>query len=71
LGKLANTVFVTAQGQAFVQAAVKLALEFAHGPVLAGRFDFVEVAFIGLLDAQQKNIVRPAQAEGAFFRRGQ
>ena len=66
LGQLANAVFVAAQGQTLVQAAVKLALEFPHGPVLAGGFDFVEVAFVGLLDAQQKNIVRPAQAEGAF-----
>ena len=32
LGQLANAVFVAAQGQAFVQAAVELALEFAHGP---------------------------------------
>jgi hypothetical protein len=65
-GKLANAVFVAAEGQAFIQAAVELALEFAKGPVLAGSLNFVEASLISLLNAQQKNIVGPAQAERAF-----
>jgi hypothetical protein len=66
-----KSVFVAAEGQALIQAAVELALEFAKGPVLAGSFNFVEVAFISLLDAQQENIVGPVQAEGAVFKRCQ
>jgi len=54
---------VAAQGQALVKAAVELALEFTNGPILIGGFDFVEAALVGALDAQQEDVVRPAQRE--------
>jgi hypothetical protein len=62
---LANTFLVTAQGQAFVETAVELALEFADGPVLPGGFDFVEATFVSVLDAKEKDIMRPAQGKEA------
>ena len=34
---------------------------------MAGRFDFVKAAFVGLLDAEQEDVVGPAQGEGAIF----
>jgi len=56
---------VAAQGQALIQAALKLAAQFTQGPVLTGGFDLVKTALIGFLDAQQEDIVGPAEGEGA------
>ena len=68
LGQLAYPRLVTAKGQPFVETGVELALEFAQGPVLAGGLDFIEAALVGILDAQEENVVRPAQREGTFSR---
>jgi len=68
LGQLSNAILVATQGQALVQAALKLAAQFAQRPVLVGGFDFIKAAFICLFDAQQKNVVGPAEGEGAVFR---
>jgi hypothetical protein len=64
LGEPANTCFVTAEGQAFVEAGFELALEFAECPVLFSSFDLVEAALIRVLDAEEEDVVRPAQSEG-------
>ena len=74
VSQLADAVFVPAEREAFVKTAVELALEFADFPILRGGFDLVEAALIGILDAEQEDVVRPAQSEGAWLdlsRRGQ
>ena len=60
--QFANAFLVTAECQAFVEAAIELALELAHGPVPLGGFDFVEAAFVVIPDADQKDVVCPASA---------
>ena len=55
--QLADAFLVAAQGQPFVEAAVELALEFAQRPALLGGFDFVEAAFVGVLDTEQEDVV--------------
>jgi hypothetical protein len=46
-GEAADFLFVAAEGQAFVEGATDLALEFADAPLVGGGFDFVKAAFIG------------------------
>ena len=63
--QLADALFVATQCKSFVEAAVELALEFAQCPVLAGGFDFVEAALVGILDAEQEDVVRPTERKRA------
>jgi hypothetical protein len=65
LGVAANAVFVATGGKALVEAGIELAAEFANGPVLGGGFDFVEAALVGVVDAEEEDVMRPAQREGA------
>ena len=46
LGQLANAVLVAAQGQALVQAALKLVTQLSQSQVLLGRLDFIKALFL-------------------------
>src|ERR1035437_4455998 len=71
-----NALFVPAESETLVQAGVELALQFAHRPVLSSGFYLVETTLVRVLNAEEEDVVRPAQGEGAergrsqFARRG-
>ncbi len=60
-GEAADAVFVAAEGQALVEAGVELATEFAHGPVLRAGFYLIETKLVGVLDAEEEDVVGPAR----------
>ena len=58
--------FVAREGGAFVELAVHLALELAHGPAAAQSLGVVKGEGFGRAGAaDQQNVVRPGQREGA------
>ena len=57
----ANALFVAAEGETFVQAGIELALEFAYGPVLTAGFYLIETALVRILDAEEEEVMSPAQ----------
>src|ERR1017187_2351331 len=59
-----DTLFIAAEGEAFVEAGIELALELAYRPVLFGGFYLIETALVGILDAEEEDVVSPAQGEG-------
>src|ERR1017187_9118894 len=61
----ANALFVAAEGEALIEAGIELALELTEGPVLFGGFYLIETALVRVLDAEEEDVMRPAQAEGA------
>lgn len=65
----ADARLVPAEGEALIETAVELALQFADGPVLRGGLNFIEAAFVGVFDAKEEDVVCPTQAERAgWFR---
>src|ERR1017187_330773 len=67
----ANALFVPAEGEALVEARVELALEVTDGPVLFGGLYLVETALVWVLDAEEEDVMSPAQGEGTRRRRSQ
>ena len=65
--QFANSLLVAAEGQAFVEAGVELPFEFRERPSGLGRFDFVEAAFVGVVDTEKKNVVGPTEDEGRAY----
>ena len=59
-GEAADAALVAAEVEALVKAKIELAAEFADGPVLGGGFDFVKAALVGVLDAEEEDVVRAA-----------
>jgi hypothetical protein len=51
-GQAANLILVSAKGEALVERAGDLALEFANAPLVGGGFDLVESAFFGTIDGE-------------------
>lgn len=66
LGKAIDTGLVAAECEAFVEAGGFLPLKFGDGPSCIVGFDFVEAAFIRVLDGEQDLIMRPAQGKRGF-----
>src|ERR1035438_10513122 len=60
-----NAFFVPAEGEAFVEAGIELALEFAHRPVLFSGLYLIETTLVRVLHAEEEDVVGPAQGEGA------
>src|ERR1035437_740101 len=61
----ANALFVAAESEALVQPGIELALELTERPVLLPGLYLIETALVRVLDAEEEDVVRPAQAEGA------
>ena len=68
LHELADARLVAAEGEALVEAAVELAFQLLEGPILTGGFDLVEATLIGILHAEQEDVVGPTEGEGARIR---
>ena len=64
-GQFADALLIPAQSQTLIKAAIELALEIPHCPILRGGLDFIEVALVRVLDAKEKDVMRPAQCERA------
>ena len=62
-GETANSFFIAAQGKSFVERAADLALQLADAPTVGFGFDLVEAAFVRIADAEQCDVVRPAETE--------
>ena len=56
-GQFPDAFLVPAQSQPLKQSGVELAFHLPQGPVLLRGFDLIEIPFIGIFDAQQKDIV--------------
>ena len=70
-GEALDAGLVAAEGKAFVEAGGFLTFQFADVPIRLPGFDLVEAAFVRVFDAEQLDVVGPAQGEGVveFSRR--
>ena len=59
LRQLSDSALVPAQRQAFIEAGVELALQFANRPAVFYCLDFVEGAFFRIANSHEQHIVRP------------
>jgi len=64
-GEFADFAFFAAEGKELKEARVDSAFEFRFGPVLIGGFNFVEAAFVRVLDAHEQNVMGPTQPKKA------
>jgi len=63
LARFANADFVSAEGEALVEAGGFLASKLGHGPAFVGSFDLVEAAFTGVFDGEEFDVVSPTEGE--------
>ncbi len=63
LARFANADFVSAEGEALVEAGGFLASKLGHGPAFVGSFDLVEAAFTGVFDWEEFDVVSPTEGE--------
>jgi len=68
-GEPPDAFLVPAEGEALVKAGGFLAFEFADIPVCLTGFNFIEAAFVRVLDGHEHDVVRPTEGEGRFARR--
>jgi hypothetical protein len=60
LGEFPDPLFVPAEGEAFVEARVELAFEFAERPILFSGLYLIKAGLFWVLDAEEEDVVRPA-----------
>jgi hypothetical protein len=63
--ELAYAFFVPAEGQTLVETGVKLTLELTEGPILLAGLYLIEATLFRVVNAEEEDVVRPAQGKGA------
>lgn len=62
-GERGGALLVPSEGEALVEAGGFLAFEFADVPVCLSRFNFIEAAFVRILDGHKHHVVRPTEVK--------
>jgi len=60
---LRTLLIIPTEGEAFVEAGGKLALEFGERPTGLSGLDLVEGAFLRVLNGEQQDVVRPTESK--------